>query len=142
MKKLGLILLVLLLSGCGPFMAGTWEDDPKNWKRAFGEAPPADLIVHHSYYCRSPQPILLEFTYFFEVEDSKPAREYLGFHSVLKPTSRKIAEVDFISLPDDRAPWFPAGASGDYEVWLPGDKSYYVVIVDRKRGRLFLTDRM
>src|SRR5438105_11071242 len=47
--------------------AGTWEDDPKNWYRAFNEEQPAQVKVVHSKYWRSNH-FTYEFIYYFEVE--------------------------------------------------------------------------
>lgn len=144
MKKLVLASFTLLLTGCGFFMSGIWKSDPKNWERAFGEKAPAGVVVHQSYYERSPHPIFKEFVYYFEIDDSKAARDYFGFGSTLKLTPLKIAEVDFIRLKDDRADWFPnAESRGDYEVWRFQDgPPLYVVVVDKARRRIFISDRM
>src|SRR4026208_128179 len=47
--------------------AGTWEDDPQNWYRAFKEQQPAEVKVVHSKYWRSDH-FTVEFIYYFEVE--------------------------------------------------------------------------
>src|SRR5882757_5268739 len=54
--------------------AGTWEDDPKNWYRAFNEAQPSDVKVVHSKYWRSNH-FTYEFVYYFEVEATPAWRE-------------------------------------------------------------------
>jgi hypothetical protein len=144
MKSLAIILIAFLMSGCGPFMAGHWTDNPKSWQRYFKEPQPASLVVRHSYYERSPQPIFLEFACFIEIEDSKAARAYLGFGETINRTSLKISdETDAFALGDERAPWFPTRSTvGDFEIWRPADSSMYVVIVDIARSRIFITDRM
>jgi hypothetical protein len=142
MKVLLVMLMACLLSGCSA--SGTWKDDPKNWARYFKERQPSDIIVRHSYYWRSPQPVLLEFSCYFEIDDSKAARSYFGFGDAIKRTSLKISDqVDAYQLGDAQVPWFPTHSSvGDFEIWRPQDKSLYVAIVDRKRGRIFIADRM
>ena len=143
MKAFAIVLMALVLSGCGPMVSGTWKDDPKNWKRYFKERQPSDIVVRHSFYQRSPQPVFLEFSCFFEIDDSKAARSHFGFGDTIKRTSLKISEVDEYRLGYVEVPWFPTPSSvGDFEIWRPQDKSFYVVIVDRKRGRIFITDHM
>ena len=71
-----LVIAFILQPGIIPFFAmqvdsiqhaGTWEDDPKNWYRAFNEEQPAEVKVVHSKYWRSDH-FTLEFTYYFEVQ--------------------------------------------------------------------------
>lgn len=143
MKPLLAAMVALLVSGCGFFKSGSWENDPKNWERAYGEKAPTAIVVHRSYYERMPHPVFKEFAYFFEIDDSSAARSYLGFGSVLKKTPSRIRDVDFLALRDSRAVWFPNGdSSGDFEVWRPQDTSLYAVLVDVTHKRLFITDRM
>lgn len=125
-------------------MSGSWEDDPKNWNRAFGEKAPDTIVVCRSHYERSPHPFFKEFAYFFEIEESKAARDYFGFGHALKRTPLKVADVDFIRLKDDRADWFPnAETSGDLEIWrFQEEHSLFVVVVDTARRRIFISDRM
>ena len=53
-KQIGVLLISLGLVACGYFQAGTWEDDPKNWYRAFGEKLPPEVELAHSLYTRMP----------------------------------------------------------------------------------------
>jgi hypothetical protein len=145
MKPLAVVLVALLLNGCGPFVVGTWKDDPKNWKRYFRESQPKDIVVRHSYYWRSPQPIFLEFTCFFEIDDSKAARSYLGFSQSIRRTTLKISDdASGFTLGGESVPWFPTrSSSGSFEIWRPeSDRFCYVVVVDLDRRRIFITDRM
>ena len=72
MRILALTLLVSLCVGC--HRSGTWNDNPKNWERAFGQKPPKDLKIVHSQYWRSPH-FTLEFEYFFEFAPSDTFRK-------------------------------------------------------------------
>ena len=58
--------VAIVIAGCGYFMAGTWEDDPGNWGRAFESTKPPDVAVVHSKYWRSAH-WTYEFEYFFEI---------------------------------------------------------------------------
>jgi hypothetical protein len=73
---------------------------------------PHVLSAARVIYCRSPQPILLEFTCFFEIDDSKAARSHFGFGDTIKRTSLKISDqVDAYRLGDVQVPWFPTPSS-------------------------------
>jgi len=56
--------------------AGTWEDDPQNWNRAFGQDPPDDVSVVRSYYWESDH-FTHEYIYFFEVKASSQWQEQM-----------------------------------------------------------------
>ena len=71
----GLTLASLSL-GCGYFMAGRWQDDPKNWGRAFHSMKPPDVVVLHSDYWRSPH-WTYEAGYVFEVLKNDALRAQL-----------------------------------------------------------------
>jgi len=47
------ILLFTAMQADSSQHAGTWEDDPKNWYRAFNEEQPAQVKVIHSKYGKS-----------------------------------------------------------------------------------------
>jgi hypothetical protein len=86
-----LLLIVLLLQpGVLSFKmqadsirsAGTWEDDPKNWYRAFHEEQPSEVKVVHSKYWRSDH-FTVEFIYYFEVEATPKWRDnFLAKHNL------------------------------------------------------------
>src|SRR4051812_21318192 len=68
------VCLLVLTPACGYLAAGTWENDPKNWTRAFNESRPADGIeIVHSWYRRMPH-WTAEFAWFFELKMSASAR--------------------------------------------------------------------
>ena len=58
---LATLALALVAGGCG--RAGTWTDDPGNWRRIFRGPKPAGVAMIHSWYWRSPH-FTMEFEYF------------------------------------------------------------------------------
>ena len=68
--------VVVALTGCGYFTAGEWDDDPKNWGRAFRSEKPAEVVVVHSRFVQTPH-WSYEFAYFFEIEPDAALREQL-----------------------------------------------------------------
>jgi len=62
----GMLLVVCCTAGCGYFASGTWDDDSKNWTRAFDTSKPPDVVVVHSRYSRFPH-WTYEFEYYFHI---------------------------------------------------------------------------
>jgi len=95
--------------------AGTWEDDPKNWHRAFGEDPPEDVSVVHSYYWGSDH-FTHEFIFFFEVKASATWREAFiesrNAQPVVTSSARRFG-VHYDGTPE----WFVPGQVEQYHVW-------------------------
>ena len=71
--------------------AGTWEDDPKNWYRAFNEEQPSDLKIVHSKYWRSNH-FTYEFVYYFEVEATPAWRDAF----LKKRNAARVSDVESI----------------------------------------------
>jgi len=126
-----------LLVGCGYILAGEWRDDPKNWKRAFGVPAPEGLIIHHSYYGRYPH-FTTEWCYYFELEDSKNAREAIGMYLFLQHSGKKPSEL---SLDAGRPSWFLKEVPPAGDVWVYRGADQYFVVVDQVRGRIYVHDQ-
>jgi hypothetical protein len=93
--------------------------------------------VHHSFYSRAPH-FTTEWCYYFELEDSKIAREAIGIYATLRQSKKKASEL---SLDAGRPAWFLKEVPVDAIVWeYPGATEYFVVI-DQTRGRIFLHDQ-
>jgi len=139
-RKTFFVGLALLQAACGNFVSGTWEDDPKNWERAFRSAKPPDVIVVHSKYWRSPH-FTYEFQYFFEVAQYTSLKTQLFAENRLRRIEgeqvAKAKENHFGEAPS----WFTPKSVGDYEVWMyddrPGDN--FRVFIDKETGTIFLT---
>ena len=132
-------LVLLALGACALHESGTWDDDPRNWDRAFPGVKPEGVTVVHSRYHRSPH-FTLEYEYFFELEPTPELRRQL-----IDAKNLRVVERDAASRArghrDGLPEWFAPEAITDYEVWVPEDPaSGYAVLVDRRTGRLFVTD--
>ena len=104
------ILWALLLVGCG----GKWDDDKKNWSRAFnGQTPPSDVKVIHSRYWRSPH-FTYEAYYYFELTASQ------GFlEGWLKGLVKVAPSKDNIGPLPDKPAWFLPKSIESYDMWKP-----------------------
>jgi hypothetical protein len=139
---IALLLLVAVLSGgCGYFMSGTWEDDPKNWGRAFDSIQPPDVTVVHSKYWRSPH-WSYEFEYFFEIVPSAELKQQLFSDNSLRQLVGAEASKAQAGVPHGSLSWFVPESSAGYEVWVFADdpRSRFMVFIDKESGHLFMTD--
>ncbi len=103
--------------------AGTWEDDTKNWNRAFNQDQPPQVRVIHSKYWRSNH-FTDEHIYYFEVEATPEWRDTflkkLGFIEV-SPANARSFRTDIHS--DETPDWFAPDPVEIYDVW---DKPGYL----------------
>ena len=108
-----LLFFLLLTAACGYFSSGTWEDDPKNWKRAWGYAKPAEVVMPHSWYWRSPH-WSLEEAYFFQFHWHEEL-----FTQVIEMNGMRLVEQTE-SDPRycrDKPGWFAPPSAAGYEIW-------------------------
>ncbi len=121
-RKTFYVGLAVLQTACGYFASGTWEDDPRNWRRAFQSTKPPDVIVLHSKYWRSPH-FTYEFQYFFEIVQNGNLKSQLftqnKLHRIEGEQAAKAKENHFSEIPS----WFTPKSVGDYEVWIYADRS-------------------
>lgn len=145
MKDRRLLLLPLLIvvsaSACGYFVSGTWEDDPKNWERAFRSTKPPGVVLVHSKYWRSPH-WSYEFQYFFEIAPNAPLKEQLFTANKLRRVAGAEAGRVRGNTFGDSPPWFAPKATTDYEVWVFKDEPSrnFKVLIDRETGHIFMSD--
>lgn len=133
-----LVLLTCLTAGCGYFMAGTWEDDPGNWGRAFGSTKPPDVKVVHSKYWRSPH-FTYEYSYFFEIAPNAALKSQLFGQNKLKQLTGADADNAKRDAGSSAPKWFAPKDAIAYELWVPADQPEgYLVLIDRVSGEMFM----
>ena len=114
-----LILLSVLnihLVGCGYFSSGKWEDDPNNWKRAWGYSKPSEIVMIHSWYCRSPH-WTREEVYFFQFKWHKELFQQLVDRNdmhLCTDSGKNIQESTFCV---DKPVWFIPKPESAYDIW-------------------------
>lgn len=102
--------------------AGTWEDDPQNWYRAFHENLPAEVKVVHSKYWRSNH-FTYEFDYYFEVEATPEWRDaFLKKRGLTQVSPSTAISFRTNTHSDDTPGWFAPDPVKLYDVW---DKAGY-----------------
>lgn len=134
MRPLNFILLSLILLACSCHRSGTWNDDSKNWERAFGEHIPTNIVVVHSRFWRSAH-WTYEFAYYFEVNGD--VRKELLSDTNLVLLSK--FEDDFFG---EKPAWFAPEQIKDFEVWgyTNSPPSRFRLWVDKSGKRAFFTD--
>ena len=143
-----LVFTFILQTGVIPFLAmqtdsvrhaGTWNNDPKNWLRAFNEEQPAEVRVVHSKYWRSNH-FTVEYIYYFEVEATPAWKEKFFTKQDLTQVSPATARSFRTNVHDDGTPsWFAPDPVARYDVW---DQAGYFgsVWVDKTNGHIFFYD--
>ena len=131
----------VLLAGCGYESAGTWDDDPGNWERAFHSGRPPDVVVVHSKYWRSAH-WTLEFQYFFHLGKNDALRKQLFAENKLARMEGEAAARASSDFFGDKPAWFLPGRVSDYEVWAIAAETgrHFRVFIDRRTGELFVAD--
>src|SRR5262245_59192054 len=133
-RALRIATIVIALTwqvGCGYFMAGRWQDDPKNWARVFHSEKPPDVVVVHSEYWRSPH-WSYEMEYFFEIAPNAALHSQLfsknGLRRLVGSDASNVKGDVFGAVPS----WFAPKSPEDYEVWVYSDDSagHFKVLID------------
>ncbi len=119
--------------------AGTWEDDPRNWFRAFGEEQPTQVKVVHSKYWRSNH-FTKEFIYYFEVEATTEWRDAFLTKRELTQVHPSVARSFRMNTHSDDIPgWFAPDPVELYDVW---DKAGYFgsIWINKTNGHIYFYD--
>ena len=119
--------------------SGSWDDDPKNWSRAFdGQKPPLEVNITHSRYWRSPH-FTYEAEYFFEFSaPRKFVDEWIHGQSLRPSVPTKDNTPHYFEKPN----WFTPKEISEYEMWEPSDDPYskFRIYRDKSTGTFFATD--
>ena len=133
-------LSLLLFSACNE--SGTWQNDAKNWKRAFGTDAPKGIKVLNSWYWRSPH-FTHEFEYFFAVAPHHSFRKQaLESGRLIQITaSTKQEEEQVRQFFHEKPSWFIPKPLESYDVWQgKPPQEHFRLFIDRETGELFLTE--
>jgi len=129
---------MLVLVGCS---AGTWENDSKNWQKAFGSSAPDEIAVVNSFYWQSAH-FTLEFEYFFEIETTDVVtQELIEFNQLTKvETGNEPSNIH--SYVNDKPIWFVPKELDNYDIYTEQANRHatFKVFIDRETGHVFLTE--
>jgi hypothetical protein len=120
----------------GYLKAGTWNDSPKNWNRAFGQCTPAGVSVIHSYYWQSNH-FTDEHIYFFEVKAPIEWRDaYLQGRKVERVDSFQAMSFRDQNGYEHTPKWFMPDSVDNYDVWdEPGNNGS--IWINKTNGHIF-----
>jgi hypothetical protein len=135
-----LVAFLLVSASCGYFQAGTWEDDPDNWSRAFNSTKPADVIVVHSQYWRSPH-WSYECEYFFQLAPNTALMEQIfAPNDLVRITGDDAARAKENHVGEPPA-WFAPKSAAEYDMWVETERAgNFTVLIDKRSGDMFLSD--
>jgi hypothetical protein len=128
-----------MMQFAGMKSAGNWEDDSKNWYRAFHENQPVAVKVIHSKYWKSDH-FTEEFMYFFEVEATPEWRDAFLSKRNLQLISPSSARNFRENNSSDMTPaWFAADSVEKYDAWDEAGH-FGSVWIDKTNGHIFFYD--
>lgn len=131
LRSSSIAFVIVSSLGCGYCRAGTWENEAKNWERAFGSPKPVDVVVLRSRYEHGFH-WSEEFSYFFEIAPSA--------------TLERLARSDGMIRVQDEGPcvgppWFLPKPTDQYKIWGYADqRSDFRVFIDLQTQNIFLSD--
>jgi hypothetical protein len=121
-------------------VAGTWNDDPKNWYRAFEEEQPADVNIIHSQYWRSDH-WTYEYMYFFEVQATPEWRDkFLKERNALPVPPDKARSFRTQVFGDSTPDWFAPDPVDIYEVWDERPGYFGTIWINKDNGHIYFWD--
>ena len=121
----------------GKEQAGTWDDDPQNWQRAFGEAQPAGVTVIRSRFWKSDH-FPEEFIYYFEIAATPEWKaSYLKSHALVTVPAATASSFRQSTGTPNTPDWFAPEPVERYETWdVPGYSGS--LWIDRASGHIYL----
>lgn len=142
MRKFLLILFLSMIVsniGCGS-SAGTWEDDPQNWSRAFKSVQPKDANIIHSKFWISSH-WSYEFFYFFKIEKNDNLKKQLFTENQLRKVEGKEAEEAMINFFGEKPIWFIPLDVNKYDIYTYKNSSKnFRVFIEKETNNIYLTD--
>jgi len=131
--------LIAMVSSCGYLLSGTWENDDKNWSRAYNQTLPDSIKLVNSWYWRSPH-WTLEQALYFEIDYNQGVFEtFLSDPTVVNLDYKDTVNINFFN---DKPEWFLPKPFGEYDIWKGNKGSFdnFILFFDKQSRHLFWTD--
>lgn len=118
--------------GCLGGSSGTWNDDPKNYGRAWGVSKPDDVVMVHSWYWRSPH-FTREEAYFFEFQKHPQLLQSFIAANGMTPAVFEASKGFAMEKPS----WFLPKPFEAYEAWYQPTGDAWA-FRDKETGEIFI----
>lgn len=132
-------LFLITMGSCGYLSSGTWENDDKNWERAYDFPLPDSIELLHSWYWRSPH-WSLEQALYFEIKYNEGVKNSY----ILDPTIVELPYSDTIEINffREKPKWFLPKSFKSYDIWKGNKDSFdnFLLFIDKEEGNIFWTD--
>ena len=134
MRNVLIATALLLFAACHE--SGTWVDDPRNFKRAWGVNAPGAVQVVHSQYWRSAH-FTREEVYYFQLRATSSYAEVFAAENRLKPL--RARDLGAFSFMQPKPAWFAPKPPSAYQIWGTGSEAPAgFVLLDRMTGDIFI----
>jgi len=131
--------IVALITSCGYLSSGIWENDDKNWSRAYGFPLPDSIKLINSWYWRSPH-WTLEQAMFFEAKYNEGVKNsYILDTTIIELPYSDTIKISFFN---DKPKWFLPKPYKFYNIWKGNRNEFdnFLLFMDKESGNLFWTD--
>jgi hypothetical protein len=140
-RAIALVLFVLLTSAC--HRSGRWEDDPKNFGRAFGgNKQPPEMEIVHSRYMRTPH-FTYEYEYFFVIRAPKELIDsFVRSGEMKRYEGSQDLDIRLDQHFEEKPAWFIPKPLKHYDVWVfkAEPKQNFRAFIDKDTGEVHYTD--
>jgi hypothetical protein len=126
----------MTFASCGYLSSGKWEDDDKNWTRAYKHPLPDTIDLVHSWYWRSPH-WSLEQAMYFEIKHNEGIKEnFIKYEDVVRLELKDTININFFG---QKPKWFIPKSFKDYHIWK-SNLGNFLLFLDTENGDLYWTD--
>jgi hypothetical protein len=131
------IAATLLVIAC--HKSGQWHNDPENFERAWGQPPPQELRVLHSWYWRSAH-FTREEAYYFHFAPERDGMQRFIAENKLELVRPEV-DVKWSSFACfDKPAWFAPKPRSAYNIWVtPSEFARALVAEDKTTREFFLS---
>jgi hypothetical protein len=137
--SLFVFITIFFLESCGYLFSGTWEDDNKNWTRAYNQPLPDSINLIHSWYWRSPHWTLEQALYFETTYNEVIKKTFISDSTVKTLNYKDTINIDFFN---QRPKWFIPKPYKFYHIWrgCKGEYDHFIFLIDKENEHMFWTD--
>lgn len=131
--------MVNFIVSCGYVSSGIWENDDKNWSRAYGIPLPDSIELLHSWYWRSPHWTLEQAMYFETKDNDELKNTYILDPTIIELPDNDTTDMGFFK---EKPKWFLPKPFKSYRIYKgnKNESDNFLLFIDKENGNLFWTD--